>query len=118
MDLLFVVMPFADTTAPSPGVSLLQATVATMGISSRVRYFNLDFAEEIGLATFMRIAVDVPPESLMGEWLFAECAFGDQIPDGRVYLEKFLSCYPGAQENYGELLRLRAIERPVRRTMR
>jgi ribosomal peptide maturation radical SAM protein 1 len=108
MDVFFAVMPFANMMRPALGVSLLQSAVAAMGISSRVRYFNLDFAEEISLATYTRIAQDVPPESLVGEWLFAESAFGDQIPDGHAYLDKFLSGYPGAEGNVPQLLRLRA----------
>jgi ribosomal peptide maturation radical SAM protein 1 len=119
MDLLFAVMPFADTRGPSLGVSLLQSAVAAKGISCRIGYFNLDYAEEIGLATCARIAQDMPPESLVGEWLFADCAFGDQVPDGRVYLNRFLPRYPGAEACVPELLRLRALsERFVERCVR
>jgi ribosomal peptide maturation radical SAM protein 1 len=109
MDLLFAVMPFADAAYASLGVSLLQSAVAARGVSCRVRYFNLDFAEEVGLDTYTRIAHDVPPESLVGEWLFAECAFGDQVPEARAYLDKVLSRYPGAERNFQELRRLRAL---------
>jgi ribosomal peptide maturation radical SAM protein 1 len=109
MDLLFAVMPFADMRFPSLGVSLLQAAVSSMGFSSRVRYFNLDFAEEVGLATYSNIAREVPPESLIGEWLFAGCAFGDLVPDEHAYLHKVVGRYPGAERNLTGLLRLRPL---------
>jgi ribosomal peptide maturation radical SAM protein 1 len=109
MDLLFAVMPFADTTCPSLGVSLLQAAVAKMGIRSHVRYFNLAFAEEIGLGTYTNIALESPAESLLGDWLFSGWAFGDQVSDGHEYLHKVLARYPGADRNFPELLRLRPL---------
>jgi ribosomal peptide maturation radical SAM protein 1 len=107
MDLLFAVLPFADCRHPSLGVSLLQAAVSARGFSSRVRYFNLDFAALAGPDDYLRVAEELPPEALVGEWFFADCVFGDQIPEARDYLGKVLAYFPAAEGFLANLLRLR-----------
>src|SRR2546430_13201111 len=69
MDLILGVLPFADLRRPALGVSLLQAAVARRGFSSRVRYFNLDFAGAVGVGPYARITDELAYESLIGEWL-------------------------------------------------
>jgi ribosomal peptide maturation radical SAM protein 1 len=94
MDVLFAVVPFAEVARPSIGVSLLQAAVNRLGFSSRIHYFNINFAEQIGLDLYLRLANAFPPDTLIGEWFFADLVFGDQIPDEHTYLAKVLTQYP------------------------
>jgi len=107
MDLILAVLPFADLRRPALGVSLLQAAVAQRGFSSRIRYFNLDFAGSVGVQAYTRIAEELAPDSLIGEWFFADCAFGNEIPDESDYLDKVLTNYPAAEGYLRDLLRSR-----------
>jgi ribosomal peptide maturation radical SAM protein 1 len=96
MDVVFAVMPFADPSMPTLGVSLLKAAIAHDGFSSSIRYFNIDFVDRIGVDLYRRIANSFPPESLVGEWFFAELVFGGEIPHEDDYLANILSRYPDA----------------------
>jgi magnesium-protoporphyrin IX monomethyl ester (oxidative) cyclase len=93
MDVLFVVMPFADVNRPAIGVSLLHAAARQAGFSSRIAYFNLDLAEAIGLPLYGLLAFALPPDSLVGEWFFADQAFGAALPPDGNYIAKILSAY-------------------------
>jgi ribosomal peptide maturation radical SAM protein 1 len=107
MDVLLAVLPFADPQYPAIGVSLLKAAIVRRGFATRIRYFNLDFAEMIGIGPYRRLANVLPPESLIGEWFFADCAFGQRIPPERDYVSKVLSRYGVPEEFVEEVLRLR-----------
>jgi len=77
LDVAFVVMPFGGIRRPSIGVSLLQAALKKIGISSHIYYFNLKLAEIIGLALYDKISEkDYAGISLIGELIFSEFAFG------------------------------------------
>jgi ribosomal peptide maturation radical SAM protein 1 len=93
MDIVFPVMPFADVGRPAIGVSLLQAAAQRVGVSSRILYFNLDFAARAGIGTYQRIASGFPPDSLIGEWFFADILFGDRIPDADRFVIDILGQY-------------------------
>lgn len=105
MDVLFVVMPFADVERPSLGVSLLAAAARARGYSCAVRYFGLDLAERIGLPLYLWLAqrgdqeglVDVvAAESLAGERFFADVAFPGALPGIDAWMERFLPGSPAA----------------------
>jgi ribosomal peptide maturation radical SAM protein 1 len=118
VDLLLAVLPFADLSRPALGESLLQAAVTQRGFSSRIRYFNLDFAAGVGVQAYTRVAEELAPECLIGEWFFADCAFGTDIPQDRDYLQKVLANFPAGDGFARELLRsrnsrLRFVERCV-----
>lgn len=108
MDVVFPVMPFADVGRPAIGVSLLQAAAQRAGASSRVLYFNLDFAAEAGLATYRRIASGFPPDSLIGEWFFADILFGDRIPDADRFVIDILGRYGAGPLQVFDILQARA----------
>src|SRR5215208_4492164 len=72
-DVSLVVMPFASVYRPSIGVSLLKSGLQKIGISSKIHYFNIDFAENIGLENYNPIISRAT--SLLGEWIFANIAF-------------------------------------------
>jgi ribosomal peptide maturation radical SAM protein 1 len=107
MDVVLVVMPFADPGRPAIGVSLLKAAAQRAGATARVLYLNLSFAERIGLKTYQRIANGYPPDSLIGEWFFADGLFGDGIPDADRYLVDVLGRYGIAPEDALDLIAAR-----------
>ena len=50
---LFICMPFAGIDRPALGISLLKAALARVGIECDIEYFNLLFAEIIGLQSVL-----------------------------------------------------------------
>ena len=105
MDVLFAVLPFSDLGRPALGVSLLDAHLERRGVSSSVRYFNLDLAERIGTRLYgwisqctsdqQLLSAVAPSEYLAGEWFFADLVFGERIPTAREYIAKFFEPHPG-----------------------
>src|SRR5215831_5405895 len=91
MDVAFAVVPFADVARPSIGVSLLKAGLARAGFSSRIHYFNIEFAEAIDEKVYSYISDHTPADSMTGEWLFAHLVFGDQLPPDHDYVRTILS---------------------------
>jgi ribosomal peptide maturation radical SAM protein 1 len=91
VDVAFVVMPFADIQAPAIGVSLLQAQLDAGSRTSRVLYFNIDLAEVIGETLYRRLSDGLTANALVGEWFFADCAFGNEIPAEYEYVSRILS---------------------------
>ena len=92
-DVVFPVMPFADPGRPAIGVSLLSAAARRLGRSSRVLYFTFELAERLGLESYRRIGNGFPPDSLVGEWVFAELLFAEEIPDAERYVVDILGAY-------------------------
>jgi len=93
VDVLFAVLPFAAVREPTIGASILQATTARAGFSSRVRYFGLDLARLIGLPLYDQVSGMFASRSLVGDWVFAEALFGDEAPDEQEYVSHLLSDY-------------------------
>jgi ribosomal peptide maturation radical SAM protein 1 len=112
MDVLFAVLPFSDPKRPAIGVSLLKAAITRRGFTAAIHYFNLDFAEAIGVESYTRFADILPPESLIGEWFFADCVFGERIPPWRDYVSKVLFQYGVPEEFVAEVLELRTSREP------
>lgn len=104
MDVMFVVMPFADVARPAIGVSLLKPAVGRLGFSSHVEYFNIRLAELIGLPLYNELANSFPTESLIGEWFFADAVFGEDIPHESDYISKILSRYTWQKEKIESIL--------------
>jgi ribosomal peptide maturation radical SAM protein 1 len=77
-DVLLASMPFGNVLSPSIGLSLLKAGLTRAGVSCRVRYFSLPFAERVGTRFYLGIADDREPSvrELPGEWIFAGALFG------------------------------------------
>src|SRR5262245_4429367 len=91
MDVVFSVLPFADVDRPAIGVSLLKAEADRLGFSTRIVYSNFDLAEAIGIELYNQFSENLPCESLVGEWFFADILFGDRIPYQEEYLTKVLA---------------------------
>ncbi|HXD34841.1 MAG TPA: RiPP maturation radical SAM C-methyltransferase [Pyrinomonadaceae bacterium] len=101
MDVVFAVMPFADVNRPAIGVSLLKAGIEKRGFESAIEYFNVDLAEMIGYDLYEFMANTLAIESMVGEWFFADLAFGDSIPHESDYVARMLSNYI-PQQNFRE----------------
>ena len=110
-DVLFAVLPFADPGMPTMGVSLLKACIRQQGFSSKIRYFNIDLADRVGLDIYRRVANSFPPESLVGEWFFSDLVFGDQLPHEQDYLARILSRYPEGERLTPAILKARQVRR-------
>jgi len=93
VDVVLVVMPFADIGRPALGVSLLKAAAEREGFSVHIEYLNLRYAERIGAELYATIADSYPAELLAGEWLFAEDVFGSGIPPEADYVDRILGAY-------------------------
>jgi len=107
VDVLFAVLPFADLGRPAIGVSLLQAELAELGVTAAVRYLNFDLAEAVGFEPYRRIA-GFPPDSLVGEWFFADLLFPEDLPSEEDYVERVLSRYDGGDGAVAGILGARA----------
>ena len=118
MDVLFPVLPFADVERPAIGVSLLQAQLKRIGVSSAIRYFTIDLAEWIGLDLYNwltqcreqpAMGTTAPAGTLIGEWFFADLVFPGEIPPEDEYIAKFLAPEPASQEIIAEILKSRRV---------
>src|SRR5437867_3671629 len=76
-EVLLVSMPFGPLLSPSLGLSLLQPQVLARGLSCRIEYFTLPFAERIGERLYSRIASEsrVMSRAFVGEWIFSHALF-------------------------------------------
>jgi ribosomal peptide maturation radical SAM protein 1 len=83
-------MPFADVQRPAIGVSLLQAATKARGLSSTIEYCNIPFADTIGRDLYGTISHGTRPQHLVGEWVFADDVFGDEIPPAEEYMRRVL----------------------------
>ena len=90
MDIVFVVMPFADVGRPAIGVSLLKSAARDAGFSAAIHYENVRMAERMGVDLYQKVSSGFPPEMLLGEWFFADDLFGDEIPPAEDYVEQIL----------------------------
>ena len=70
---------------------MLKAQLNARGRTSRVLYFNIEFAELIGQQLYLRLSNGVSTNALVGEWFFADCVFGADIPADYDYVSKILS---------------------------
>jgi ribosomal peptide maturation radical SAM protein 1 len=72
-----VQMPFARTSSPSLGLSLLKASLATNGIGATVLYLNSIFADRLGIDEYVPMSDGTPQTTdLLGEWVFCEALWG------------------------------------------
>jgi len=76
-DVLLVSMPFGPLLSPSLGLSLLKPQLTARGLSCRVEYFTLPFAEAIGERLYSRICSEsrAMSRAFVGEWIFSHALF-------------------------------------------
>lgn len=76
-DVLLVSMPFGPLFSPSLGLSLLQPQLAARGLTCRIEYFTLPFAERIGESLYSKICSEnrAMSRAFVGEWIFSHALF-------------------------------------------
>jgi ribosomal peptide maturation radical SAM protein 1 len=117
MKVILVTMPFSFVNRPALGISLLRGALQSRGIACDIRYLQLPFAARIGPTLYFRLA-QFAPRTLIGEWLFAQHIFGDQLPDPQKYVEEILSPFRNdlGEELLAQLFRLRSETGPYLET--
>jgi ribosomal peptide maturation radical SAM protein 1 len=106
-DVLLINMPFSNARLPSIALGLLKASLTRKSIPCDVLYFNLRFAEAIGLPFYGAIENQSYPEHLIGEWIFSGALFSQEKSDSSsAYIEQIVGAnrvdvpgqpmYPGA----------------------
>src|ERR1043165_9858473 len=113
MAVVLVSMPFAEVQRPSIALGLLRAALAGTGISSKVVYGNLVFAETIGVVAYQAMQ-SAPTDHLLGEWCFARGLLSGPSENGAAerddeYLDLVLDVrcngFPARLEQRKELMR-------------
>lgn len=91
-DLLLVSMPFGpQVLQPSLGLGLLHAAAKGLGVSSKVLYFTLKFAEKIGMRRYADVAYSEPTvHGFAGEWIFSSVLFDSAPQDVDGYVNDVL----------------------------
>ena len=103
-------MPFAAHRRPSLQIGLLSAIARRHGYPVLTFHFNIDFAATIGEALYTFLSEHRGHQ--LGDWLFAEVAFGSASPDPDL---TFLTDFPVAEwsERRSELERIRRVVAPA-----
>lgn len=83
-EVALVLMPYAALERPSIALGILKAALTADGISSRVLYFNLQFAAEIGADSYAALSA-TPTRQLVQEWTFAGALHPDFQPDTEAF---------------------------------
>jgi len=94
-DVSLVHMPLVAIERPAIGLGVLKSALRERGITSRVHYANLAFAEEIGVNRY-HLLDGSPFASLVADWLFAGAAFPEFQPDSEDYLSRVEKLFPAA----------------------
>lgn len=81
-----VYMPFGLCTGPALGLSLLKGALCQQGYLCDIHYFNLALAGEIGFDNYAIVAVGMPQEILLGEWLCAPALWGEDPESDQQYV--------------------------------
>ncbi|MEZ4451213.1 MAG: RiPP maturation radical SAM C-methyltransferase [Nannocystaceae bacterium] len=69
-------MPFVSLTHPTLALGLIKSRLQAAGLVAPVHNLNLDFARAIGLGAYETLALFKGVETQVGEWFFAEAAWG------------------------------------------
>lgn len=94
---LFLNMPFGGIDRPALGVSSLKSNLEAQGFLCDIAYFNLQFANLIGIEMYEIISNSghmheetVPYTMLVGEWLFSQFLYGEGSLQAEQYLDEIL----------------------------
>ena len=91
--IILVSMPFASVHYPCLGISLLKADLNRAGFPCDLKYFNLKYADKIGLKTYSDISEKAPFLAFLGEWIFSHLVFEKKLCNEFEYLFQFLPNY-------------------------
>ena len=92
-DVLLLSMPFGPLFSPSLGLSLLQPQVRAGGLTCRIEYLTLPFADHIGQALYSKIASEsrAISRAFAGEWIFSNALFEWSSEQEQRYLSDVLT---------------------------
>jgi ribosomal peptide maturation radical SAM protein 1 len=116
MDIVLAVLPFAGLKHPSLALSLFKRTAVSLGLRTRVSYFNFKLAEWIGRDLYDALELGGnasgpvqrhSTEALIGEWFFSNLVFDDGLPPSPEYISKFVASDPGRAPFIDRLLSAR-----------
>jgi ribosomal peptide maturation radical SAM protein 1 len=95
-DVVLASMPFGPLFAPSLGLTLLEGGLLRTGVSSRIQYFTLQFAEIIGESFYSSIASEGDPftTALAGEWIFGGALRPSSTNQAMAYVDEVLEGEP------------------------
>lgn len=121
-DVVLITMPFGPIMSPALGLSLLKSRLTAEGISSRVHYFSIRFAEITGERFYSELANARKPalRELAGEWIFSAALFRTTKSHADSYVETILRrreawgerswmLRPIAKRTTGQILRARSL---------
>jgi ribosomal peptide maturation radical SAM protein 1 len=83
IDVCLPLLPYARIESPSLALGLLKSALTSAGLSSRVLYSNLAFADAIGIHNYGTLSFEF--STLMGEWTFSSLAFPEVDEDPEPY---------------------------------
>jgi len=86
---VLVNMPIVTSQTPSLGLSVLKSELDARGIGCSVRYFNIDYAERVGLDILLDLE-QLPTAQLVGDWIFSENLWGKDSSRDQEYIEQVL----------------------------
>ncbi|MCP4135270.1 MAG: RiPP maturation radical SAM protein 1 [bacterium] len=91
LDICLMNMPYFSLTRANPGLGIIKAVLNAAGITSKVLYENIHFADTLGLERYLFGAFDAQ-RYLFGEWTFAQAAFPGSVnpEDDNIFLEKII----------------------------
>jgi len=92
-DVLLITMPFNILRVPSVALSLLKPAVASLGISTKILYFNLKFAKLIGEENYIKIRnqfLRFKDGWSISEWIFSHALFSRSEVDKDEYIKYIL----------------------------
>ena len=91
MRICLVNMPFVGLNRPSIALGLLQSVLQHARWDVKSFYFNIPFAQRIGLDRYEAIQEVSFPGHALGEWIFGSSAFPDFEPCDEDYFQRLLS---------------------------
>ena len=87
---LLVDVPFAHLGRAPLATALLKAALDRGGMVCDVVSLSVAFAAILGGEEYRRFTLDVPPQTLAGDWAFAEEAFGTAAPEASGFVTDVL----------------------------
>lgn len=93
VDSVIVVMPFGTLERPSMAASMIQGKLREAGHRCQVDYAALRFADLIGIAPYDFFSRRTEVTDLIGEWIFAEAAFG-KLDNSVRFLDDYVTQQP------------------------
>jgi ribosomal peptide maturation radical SAM protein 1 len=113
MRVLLISMPFGALERQALGLSLLKAAACEHGHDCRVRYFNLDFADLVGLADYVWLSLQAPYTAFAGDWTFTEALYGPRPAEDARYVREILrDAWRLSDADVARILRIRRLVGP------